>query len=143
TFNYLESIPGRDRYLKELESRINYERFTVPFQQGGKTFYSRNSGLQNQDVLYVVDKPGTEPRILIDPNTLSTDGTVALNGMDVSLDGKWLLYALSVAGSDWVEWHIRNVETGKDLTDVIKHSKFGGGVMDATGQNIYYLRYPE
>lgn len=143
TFDYLDSIPGRDRLLKELESRINYERFTVPTTAGSKTFYSANSGLQNQDVLYVTDEPNSKPRILLDPNTLSKDGTVALSAVDFARDGKTMLYALASAGSDWVEWRVRDVETGLDKSDVVKWSKFGGGVLDAEGKSFYYLRYPE
>lgn len=143
TFSYLDKIPGRDRLLKTLEGRINFERFTVPTKEGGRVFYSRNSGLQNQDVLYVVDGDGMKPRVLLDPNTLSKDGTVALSGMDISKDGKRLLYGLASAGSDWLTWHVKDVATGKDLGDEVKWSKFGGGTINADGSAFYYLRYPE
>lgn len=143
TFDYLDKIPGRDRLNKELGRRINFERFGTPSQHGDVTIYSRNSGLQNQDVIYVVDRKGAEPRVLLDPNTLSKDGTVALNGMDVSDDGKTLLYGLSKAGSDWVEWRVRDIATGNDKPDVVKHSKFGVGMLNADSSGIYYLRFPE
>lgn len=143
TFDYLDKIPGRDRLLAALSERINYERFGVPVREAGKTFYQRNSGLQNQSVLYVIDREGAEPRTLLDPNTLSEDGTVALASYDITLKGDKMLYALSKAGSDWMTWHVRDVATGKDLPDVIEHSKFGNGMWDADGTGFYYLRYPE
>lgn len=142
TFGYLDSIPGRDRLFKELNRRINFDRYDVPTERGGRVFYHHNSGLQNQDVLYVIDKAGAKPRVLLDPNTLSKDGTVAVGGMDVSLDGETLLYGINVSGSDWIEWHVKDVATGKDKPDVVKWSKFGGGVLNADASGIFYLSYP-
>jgi prolyl oligopeptidase len=104
TTSYLEAIPGRAAIAKRLTDLWNYERCTVPFVRGQRTFFTCNSGLQQQNVLYVVDKPGTEPRTLLDPNGLSKDGTVALAGTSVSDDGRLLAYGLSSAGSDWQVW---------------------------------------
>ena len=143
TFDYLEQIPGRDRYLQELEKRLNYERFNVPIKRNDRVFYQRNSGLQNQDVLYYTDARDLAPRVLLDPNTLSEDGTVALSGIDFSLDGRRMLYGLSEAGSDWLTWHVMNVDTGETIGSPVKWSKFGGGTINADGTAFYYLRYPE
>ncbi len=142
TFGYLDKISGRDRLLKELQRRINFDRYGIPTQRGEAVVYPYNTGLQNQDVLYIVDKPGAQPRVLVNPNTFSTDGTAAINGEDWSIDGKRFLYGTSVSGSDWVEWRVRDVATGKDLPDVVKWSKFGGGVLDKTAEGVFYLAYP-
>ena len=142
TFRYLDSIPGRDGLMAELQRRINFERYEVPFQQGGKIFYSHNDGLQNQNVLFVTSSLTGSARVLLDPNKLSSDGTVALNGLDVSDDGKMLLYGTSSGGSDWIEWHVRDVSTGKDLEDTVKWSKFVGE-WDKSGKGFYYLSFPQ
>lgn len=143
TFGFLDEIEGRDRMLNEIKRRINFERFQIPTRAGGRVFYERNDGLQNQDVFYVVDKPGAAPRVLLDPNQLSKDATVGVSANDYSEDGNKFLYALSSGGSDWIEWRVRDVATGKDLPDVVKFSKFGNGFFNAKGDGFYYLRYPE
>ncbi|MEQ1934353.1 MAG: S9 family peptidase, partial [Fimbriimonadaceae bacterium] len=112
---YLSSLPYREEISKRLSGLINYERFTVPVKQGGKYFYSRNDGLQNQSVLYVASSLTATPRVLLDPNKLSDDGTVALSGIAISDSGKLLAYGTSASGSDWQEWHVRDVSTGMDL----------------------------
>ena len=126
TFDYLEKIPQRKQFKDRLEKLWNYERFGIPSEHGGRYFFSRNSGLQNQSVLYVADSLAAEPRELLDPNTLSKDGTVSLSMNVPSEDGKRLAYGLSKAGSDWVEFHVRDVDTGKDLEDHLKWIKFSG-----------------
>ena len=108
---YLDAIPGRDAIKERLTRLWDYEKFSVPFTEGGRTFFFRNSGLQNQSVLYVADSRDAEPRILLDPNTLSADGTVSVSGASVSRDGQFLAYSLSVAGSDWLEWHVWTSES--------------------------------
>lgn len=143
TFSYLDKIDGRDRILNEIKRRINFERFGGVHRRGGRVFYTKNDGLQNQSVFYVVDKPGATPRVLLDPNTLSKDGTSAVSSSDTSEDGKRLLYAISRGGSDWIEWRVRDVATGKDLSDSVQWSKFGNGVLNQEGTGFYYLRYPK
>lgn len=142
TNRFLYQIPNRKPLLDELLRRVNYERFDIPVQKGTRTFYGYNSGLLPQNVIYVVDRPGATPRILLDPNTLSTDGTVALSGTDFNNDGSRMLYGVSKAGSDWIEWNVLDVTTGKSIGQPVKWSKFGGGVMNADGTGFYYLRYP-
>jgi len=141
TFSYLDTIPERAAIKDRLTQLWNYERFGVPFHQGGRYFFTRNSGLQNQRVLYVAEKLDATPRELLDPNTLSTDGTVALSGYSPSEDGKYLAYGLSKAGSDWEEYHVRDVATGQDRDDLVEWVKFSGASWKKDGSGFYYSRY--
>jgi prolyl oligopeptidase len=109
TFDYLAKIPERKEINERLTALWDYAKYAVPFQEGGNYFFSKNSGLQNQSVLYVTSALPGEPRVLIDPNTLSADGTVALSGMAVPPNGKLLAYGLATAGSDWQEWKVREI----------------------------------
>src|SRR5262249_2961847 len=143
TYSFLNEIPARDAIKARLTKLWNYERYGVPFKQGHRYFYSRNTGLQNQSVIYSVTSLTAEPTMLIDPNTLSADGTVALSGLSVSQDGKLLAYSLSASGSDWQEWKVRDVETGKDLTDDLKWVKFSGASWTPDGKGFFYSRYDE
>ena len=98
----------------------------MPEQEGGRYFFQHNNGLQNQNVLLVAESLNAEPRVLLDPNTLSADGTVALAGTAISDDGKLMAYGIATSGSDWTEWHVRDIDTGKDLPDDLKWVKFSG-----------------
>jgi prolyl oligopeptidase len=115
----------------------------VPSVQSGTTFFTRNSGLQPQSVLYVADSPDAEPRMLLDPNTLSKDGTVALSGISVSDDGNWLAYSTSAAGSDWQEWRVREVATGKDTEDRLEWTKFTRAAWAQDGTGFFYGRFDQ
>ncbi|MBV9959275.1 MAG: S9 family peptidase, partial [Acidobacteria bacterium] len=126
TFGYLNQIPERARIKERLTKLWNYEKYGTPWKEGGRYFYSRNDGLQNQSVIYTMTSLSGQPKVLIDPNKLSTDGTVALSGMDVSDDGKLLAYGTSASGSDWQEWHVRDIETGQDMPDTVRFVKFSG-----------------
>ena len=141
TFSFLEAIPARSAIKDRLTKLWNYEKYGVPFKEGSRYFYTRNSGLQNQSVLYTVTSLDGTPKEVLDPNTLSTDGTVALSGMQVSNDGKLLAYSLSASGSDWQEWKVRDVETGKDLSDDLKWVKFSGASWAHDDSGFYYSRY--
>ena len=143
TFGFLESIPERKRIHERLTKLWNYERVTEPAREGGRYFYSRNTGLQNQNVLYTTPKLPGEGKVLLDPNTLSKDGTTALTGIDVSDNGKLLAYGLAVAGSDWQEWRVRDIESGKDLEDHIQWVKFSGASWLPDGSGFFYSRYDE
>ena len=143
TFGYLEKLPYRGAIRDRLLKLWNYERFTVPEQRGGRYFYQHNDGLQNQNVLLVAESLNAEPRVLLDPNTLSSDGTVALAGTAVSDDGKRMAYGTATSGSDWTEWHVRDIDTGKDLPDVIKWVKFSGASWTKDGKGFFYSRYDE
>ncbi len=143
TFGFLEQIPQREPLKQRLTKLWDFEKFSVPFEDGGHYFYLRNSGLQNQSVLYTAESLDGEPRVLLDPNALSADGTVALAGLSLSHDGTKLAYALANAGSDWITWHVRDVATGKDTSDLIEWSKFSGASWTKDGSGFYYGRYPE
>lgn len=143
TFGYLEQIPYRKAIHDRLTKLWNFERYRVPQKQGGRYFYEHNNGLQNQNVLYVTESLNAEPRVLLDPNTLSADGTVALSGYAVSDDGKLLAYGTSASGSDWMEWHVREVDSAKDLPDLVKWVKFSGASWTKDGKGFFYSRYDE
>jgi prolyl oligopeptidase len=138
---YLEALPGRADIAARLKQIWNFERWGAPARHGRYWFYTHNDGLQNQAVIFVTTDPGTPGHILLDPNTLSKDGTVALRETAVSDDGRLFAYALSDAGSDWQIWHVRNVDTGTDLPDEIHWSKAGGGSWRKDGSGFYYTSY--
>jgi prolyl oligopeptidase len=141
TMPYLQSLPGRQAIYNRLKKLWNFERYGVPFSEGGRYFYSKNDGLQNQSVVYTVDSLAGKPRVLIDPNTLSPDGTVALTGVEVSRDGRLAAYGLAKSGSDWQEWRVRSVESGEDLPDLIEWVKFSGASWMKDGSGFFYSRY--
>ena len=143
SFGFLASIPARNTIKERLTKLWNYEKYGIPFKEGNRYFYTRNSGLQNQAVLYTVTGLNAEPQMVLDPNTLSADGTVAVSGMQVSPDGKLLAYSLSASGSDWQEWKVRDVETSKDLPDMLKWVKFSGVSWTRDGKGFFYSRYDE
>jgi prolyl oligopeptidase len=140
---YLHAIPGRDRIAARLKKLLNYERFTLPEKEGSRYFYSRNDGLQNQGVEYYTDSLNGTPHLLLDPNKLSKDGTVAVAGSAIRDDGKMAAYGLSTAGSDWEEWHVQNIDTGENTSDVLKWVKFSGASWSKDGKGFYYSRYDE
>jgi prolyl oligopeptidase len=141
TFDYLGKIPERKRINERLTALWDYAKYAVPFEEGGNYFFSKNSGLQNQSVLYVTPALPGEPRVLLDPNTLSADGTVALSGTAVPPSGKLLAYGLATAGSDWQEWKIRDIGTGQDLNDRVKWVKFSSASWSYDGSGFFYSRY--
>ena len=141
TFAFLEDIPEREKIHARLTELWDYPKAGAPFQRGGRYFQFRNTGLQNQDVLEVQEALVGEGRVLIDPNSLSPDGTVALTSLAVSEDGHWLAYATSASGSDWLTWRVRDVDTGQDLPDVIEWSKFSGAAWLPDQSGFYYSRY--
>ena len=143
TDEYIGAIPERARIKDRLTALVNYERFGLPEMVNGQYFYSRNAGLQNQSVLYVANALAAPPRVLLDPNTLSGDGTVALSGTAVSDSGKYLAYGIAGSGSDWNTWHVRNIETGADLPDVLRWIKFSGAAWASDDSGFYYGRYAE
>jgi len=143
TFAWLGQITSRERIRQRLTQLWNYERFGLPHKRGGRYFYTKNDGLQNQSAVYVIDQLGGQPRLLIDPNKLSADGTVALANWFVSDDGRFLAYGQAGAGSDWQEWHVLNVATGQKLPDHLKWLKFSRVSWLPDGSGFYYSRYDE
>jgi prolyl oligopeptidase len=141
TFAYLEQIPGRSQIQARMTKLWDFEKFSAPFKRGKRYFYSYNTGLQNQAVLFVTEDPKATGQVLLDPNTLSKDGTVALSGISLTEDGRFMAYSVSVAGSDWQTWKVRDVATGKDLADEIRWSKASGASWRKDGSGFYYSRY--
>jgi prolyl oligopeptidase len=141
THEFLKTIPQHDEIRERLKKLWNYERIGLPHKEGGRWFFQRNSGLQDQAVLYVVDSLDGEPRVLLDPNTMSKDGTVSLGDHQPSENGKLLAYATSGGGSDWTEIRVRDIATGKDRSDHLKWVKFSGLSWAKDGSGFYYSRY--
>ena len=141
TFAFLESIPQREPIKKRLTELWNYEKFGVPSKSGGRYYYSKNDGLQNQSVLYVLDRLDGEPRVLIDPNAWSKDGTVALAATSFSDDGRFLAYSVAEGGSDWNTWRIMEIDSGRLLPDELKWIKFSGVSWTNDSRGFFYSRY--
>jgi prolyl oligopeptidase len=141
TFAYLEKIAARESLKQRVTELWNYERYGLPSKEGPRYIYTKNDGLQNQAVLYKADTLDATPDVLLDPNKWSADGTIALSGGEFSEDGKYLAYATSASGSDWMEWHVRDVAQNTDLPDLIKWSKFSTATWRKDGSGFYYCRY--
>jgi prolyl oligopeptidase len=138
TERLLATLPDRDAIRHRITGIWDHPKAGVPFERGGKWFHWRNPGLLAQAVLRVAASPTEPGRVLIDPNLLSPDGTVALNQLTVSDDGRLAAYATSAAGSDWVTWRVRDVDTGVDRRDVIEWSKFSDAAWRPDGAGFYY-----
>jgi prolyl oligopeptidase len=143
TFSYLNEIPAREKIKQRLTKLWDYEKYGTPFKEGESYFYFKNDGLQNQSVLYTLPTLESEPRVLLDPNQLSEDGTVALSGIAISENGQLLAYGLSSSGSDWQEWKVRDIATGEDLQDHLQWIKFSGAAWTHDHQGFFYSRYDE
>jgi prolyl oligopeptidase len=143
TFAYLKAIPEREGIQKRLTELWNYEKYSAPFKAGGRYFYTKNDGLQNQSVLYTLDTLDAEPRVLLDPNTWSKDGTVALGDVAISDDGKYLAYSVADAGSDWHTYRVLDIATAKPLGDELKWVKFSGASWTKDSKGFFYSRYDE
>jgi prolyl oligopeptidase len=143
TFAFLESIPQREAIKKRLTDLWNYEKYGVPVKAGGRYYYFKNDGLQNQSVMYAIDTLTSEPRVLIDPNSWSKDGTAALAATSFSDDGKYLAYSVAEAGSDWNTWRVMEAESGRLLTDELKWVKFSGVSWTKDNRGFFYSRYDE
>jgi prolyl oligopeptidase len=143
TMGFLDQIPVRSQIRDRLTKLWNFERYGVPFKEGRRYFYSKNDGLQNQSVIYTTTSLDAQPKVLIDPNKLSADGTVALSGLAISHDAKLMAYGLSASGSDWMEWKVRDIESGNDLSDHLQWVKFSGASWTADGKGFYYSRYDQ
>ncbi|MDB5027048.1 MAG: Prolyl endopeptidase [Candidatus Eremiobacteraeota bacterium] len=140
TRGYLDAVPQRAAIRTAYRKLIDYEKLGAPYRYGKRWFFSRNSGLQNQSVLYARSSETAPARVLLDPNKLATDGTVALAGTSFTHDGKYLAYATQSSGADWQTWRVKDVATGTDLPDKIEWSKFSGATWDGDG-GFYYQAY--
>jgi prolyl oligopeptidase len=143
TDSFLATIPERAAIKSTLTQLWNYARYTAPFKEGGRYFYLQNTGLQNQNVLYVQEGRSGRPRVLLDPNLFSSDGTIALVGQAASDDARYLAYSISTSGSDWREIHVRDVNTARDLPDLIKWVKFSDLSWTHDNKGFFYSRYDE
>ena len=139
---YLESLPQRAWLGNRLKALWTYERFGVPQRDGGRYFFLRNDGTEDQSVLYVADALSAAPRVLVDPNGKREDATIALSQWSPSPDGKLVAYALSDGGTDWNIWHFRHVADGTDLPVTLKFSKFWPVAWARDSSGVYYSRYP-
>ncbi|MDR7333547.1 prolyl oligopeptidase family serine peptidase [Roseateles asaccharophilus] len=141
TDKFLEAMPQRLPARRIYTELYNFERFGIPFKEGGRYFWSRNDGLQQQNVIYTAASLKDAPVVALDPNGFSKDGTVALSGLVPSRDGKLLAYGVAGAGSDWQTWKVRDLATGKDLDDKIDWVKFSSAAWTADGKGFFYSRY--
>jgi prolyl oligopeptidase len=142
TFGFLAALPQRPHFRERLTALWNYPRIGIPTKEGGRYFFSKNTGLQNQAVFHVQENLRAEPRVLIDPNVLAKDGTVALTSARPSSDGRWVAYGTAAAGSDWNEFRVRSVDTGEDTADVIRWVKFSALGWTKDNRGFFYSRYP-
>ncbi|HEY3644794.1 MAG TPA: prolyl oligopeptidase family serine peptidase [Gammaproteobacteria bacterium] len=142
TFAYLDKIPERPWMQQRLKQLWNYEKVGTPYRVGGKLFFTKNSGLQNQSVVYMQGPQDKQPVLLMDPNALSPDGSVDLALWVPSDDARYFAYGLSQGGSDWDEVHVRDLKSGKDLSDDVKWLKFSGLAWTHDGKGFFYSRYP-
>jgi len=140
---YLAELPSRERYKERLTALWDYEKYSTPYMVNGKLFYSYNDGLQNQYVLYMADGVNGEPEVLIDPNTLSEDGTVSMASTELSPKAPFLAYMLSDGGTDWKTIHVRDTSKKSDLTDIIKGIKFSNIAWLPDESGFFYSRYPQ
>jgi prolyl oligopeptidase len=143
TFEFLDRIPERARIRARLTQLWDFERHGLPIKRGNRYFYTHNNGLQNQSVLYWTEGLEGEPRKLVDPNTWSADGTIALSGFAVTEDGLRVAYGQTAAGSDWQEWRVREVDSGQDLEDVVRWVKFSSASWTRDGAGFFYSRFDE
>lgn len=143
TFGYLETLPWR----KEIETRLtelwDYEKYSTPFKVADKYYFMKNDGLQNQSVLYRMDTLDSEPVMVLDPNTWSDDGTIALGGLSFSDDGRYMAYGIQDGGSDWRTWRVMDTVSGTLLDDELQWLKFAGISWAPDNQGFFYSRFPE
>jgi prolyl oligopeptidase len=143
TRSVLDALPKRQAIRTRLRELWDFERFELPFERGSRYFYFYNSGLQNQPALYWLKALDAPPQLLLDPNLLSPDGTVALSHLAPTDDGRLIAYGLSRAGSDWTEWRVRRVDDGQDLPDLVLWSKFSSVAWSKDASGFFYSRYDE
>jgi prolyl oligopeptidase len=136
---YLAAIPAREAIRSRLTELWDYPRLGVPAERGGRWFQTRNPGLRNQPVLYLMDDPGDEGRPLLDPNATSPDGSTAVAAIRISPDGSKVAYATSTSGSDWLSWRVRDTASGQDLGDALEWSKSAAAEWQQDSSGFYYV----
>jgi prolyl oligopeptidase len=143
TFGHLERLPMREHFKRRITELWNYPKTGVPVREGGRLFYTRNSGLQKQAPIYVRDSLTAAPRVLLDPNVLSQDGSLSLSQWKPSPDGRLLAYTLSEGGADWRTIHVRDIQQNRDLDDRVKWMRFSALAWTKDNRGFFYSRYPE
>ena len=143
TMPYLAALPGRDLLKQRITALYDFPRTSVPFWEGTRWFYTKNSGLQRQSVWYARLTLDGPEQVVLDPNQLSPDGSIALSGFSPSPDGKSLAYGQSEGGSDWVTYYVRDLGTGKNTADTVRWPKFSGASWTRDGKGFFYSRFPE
>jgi len=143
TSAYLEKLPDREPFKQRLTKLLNYERYTAPSWQGHRYLYRKNDGLQNQSVIYTLTELSGTPKVLLDPNQLASDGTIAVTSTEVSDDSRLLAYGIAASGSDWNEVRVRSIDTEQDLPDVIKWVKFSEPSWTKDSKGFFYAKFPE
>jgi prolyl oligopeptidase len=142
TSAYLSQLPGREAIRQRLTALWNYPRVGLPQREHGALFYTKNTGLQRQSVVYMRATPVSAPKLVLDPNVLSPDGSISLAGFAPSPDGRYLAYGLSEGGADWEELHVREVATGRDLADTVHWVRFSATSWTKDGRGFFYERFP-
>jgi prolyl oligopeptidase len=143
TLPYLEGLPQRAALLARLTQLWNYPRTGLPVAEAGQLYYRHNSGLQKQAPLYRRASLVAQPQLLLDPNTLSADGSISLADWRPSPDGRYVAYALSHGGADWAEVHVREIATGIDLPGVVRWYRFSTISWTKDSEGFFYARFPE
>jgi prolyl oligopeptidase len=143
TSTYLDKLPDRAAFKERLTSLLKFERYTSPSWEGQRYIFRENTGLQNQSVVYTVKDLTDAPSVLLDPNQLSSDGTVSVSDVDASDDGKLVAYGVAASGSDWNEIRVRQIDSGRDLADSVKWIKFSGPRWTNDSKGFFYARFPE
>jgi prolyl oligopeptidase len=143
TETFLSAMSGRSKIRTRLAELWNYERYSPPSKAGKRWYFSHNDGLRNQSVILSADQPEGPGETFLDPNDLSTDGTIAVGSLSFSHDGRYLAWSFSRSGSDWREFKVRNVATGEDLPDHIRWTKFTTATWLPDDSGFLYARYPE
>jgi prolyl oligopeptidase len=141
TASWMADAAGRDAIRARLTQVWDHPRRGAPWRRGARWFQLRNTGLQSQDVLWTMPGAAAEGEVLLDPNAWTDDGTAALTGLSVSLDGRWMAYARSDRGSDWMTWRVRDLDRGDDRADVVEWSKFSAAAWAPDGSGFYYGAY--
>ena len=143
TFGYLATLPMRDHFKQRITALWNYPKVAIPVKEGGRYFYEKNTGLQRQSPIFVRDTLTSDPKLVLDPNTLSPDGSISLAEWQPSPDGRLLVYGLSEGGADWQTLHVRDVGAGRDLPDVVEWMRFSGLSWTKDSKGFFYSRYPQ
>src|SRR5262249_41093734 len=143
TQSYFQKLPDRARFRERLTNLLNFERYTVPVWGGHRYIYGKNEGLQNQSVIYTLEALNDTPQVLLDPNKMASDGTVAISSTAVSDDGRLLAYGIAASGSDWNTIRVRDIATSKDLPDSVQWVKFSEPSWTKDSKGFFYARFPE